>query len=249
MNLEELLAKQKKSRREFIAPRPHHLVEYDGENFIICADDTCKQKYSIHINEDTIFIREDLYALKSPIIEFEAYKVHSLNKKLIEDAKAAGTHNKSMNNQFKKDAVEQAKNETIAKFGEKEYFEVLGEERVKKVKEEKSEVKKTIKATKKAAKGEMPEVAANIDDVLVKQVNESMKINEEFKANEEILNSEFDKDVIAIPDVEVKVEEIGGLEPEVMPCDLSLTEDEKIETSIIDEDFNMDEFLDSNDIF
>lgn len=247
--LNELLGKQRKSRREFVGARKHHLATYDGINFIICEDDTCKQKYSIHINEDIIFIRHDLYALNNPMVEFEAYKVHSLTKSMIEDAKNKDGYDKSKNNSIKKLAVEQAKNETIAKFGEKEYFSILGEERAKKVKQEKKQVKKVIKSVKEAKEGVLPEALdTGIDEVIVKQVNESIKINEDFKNQIEELKNEFDKDEVSIPNVEVKVDVVGG-EPQEMPFDLGLDEEELQVENLIEENFNIDEFLGDSDLF
>lgn len=261
MKLEELIEKLPKSRRTFVTEHGCKLCDLD-DRFIISCDPTTKQKYSIHVNEWILFIRDDLYALNSPIVEFEAYRTHMINKELVTKYKEKGDFNRSMNAAVKKEAVALAKEETIQKFGEKEYYDILGEERLKKAKKEVKKVKEVIKSVRKANNDltELPkELDTKVDDVTVKQIEKAMEINEDFQKKEANLSDEFDNNEITIPNTEIKVEEVGGEDiqveflgadvNDVEPYDIGLTPEEMQETpveNLFDEGFDVNEYLNSD---
>ena len=187
------------------------------------------------------------------MVEYKAYTAYNEHCRLIDEAKAQGLPHTRMNAKFKKESTQYAKDKTLEKYGEEAYYKTFGDERKKKAKAEKKEIRKTIKANKEVIKSmELPSALdVNVDDILVKQVEEAIKINNAFQEEKALLD-EFDKDFTSIPDVDIKIVEPANppKEDKVEPFDIGLTDSERQELvdDIFSDSFSLDDFL-SDDLF
>ena len=249
---EELVKKLNKKYRTFTEARLHHVYQYDDTFLIVCSDEV-KGEYSYHNDAKAIYIREDLYNMHSEIVEYKAYTAYNEHCRLIDEAKAQGLPHTRMNAKFKKESTQYAKEQTLLKYGEEDYYKTFGDERKKKAKSEKKEIRKTIKANKEVIKSmELPKALdVKVDDILVKQVEEAVKINYAFQEEKALLD-DFDNDTIVHKDVDIKV--VAQPEPPkeeiVEPYDFGLTDDEREELvdDIFNDSFSLDDFL-SGDLF
>ena len=253
-NVNNIIDKCVKSFREYIYSRPHRPCSQSNDVVVLSCIET-KAIYSYKAEPPIIQIREDIY--NSDIIDLvEECAYISLLKftELTNKAKEQGLPYFRMNATHKKEAQAHAKQVMIDKYGEEVYYSTFKAERVKKAKSEKKEIKKTIKANKEIIKSmELPKsIDTKVDDILIKQVEEALKINNDFIEQKNLI-SEFDNEDVLYKDVEKKEITKAAVvvdEPAKMPFDIGLTDEERQEfvDDIFNDSFSLEDFL-SDDLF
>ena len=253
-NLVDIIKKCDKKFREYVLSRPYRACTFNDDVVILSCNIT-KPIYSYKANPPIIQIREDIYNSDClPLVEEKAYI--SLNKftEVTNKAKEEGKPYHRMNSTHKKIAEDYAKQVLIEKYGEDIYYASFETERVKKAKSEKKTIKKTIKANQEVINSmNIPNaIETKVDDILIKQVEEALKINNDFQEQKALLD-DFDKDTVLFDNVEdvlITKTPTNITEIPKIPFDEDLSEKERQEfvDDIFNDTFSLEDFL-SDDLF